>query len=386
MKKLIILIVFLFTFSACYAAPQYHKKNIFLEPVYDADGEMVLLLNSQIKLVTVEEDKMQEMTETAYEMISRYHKLLDAHHYYDDDGNIINNLKVINDSYGSEEAIEVDEDLIEALKESFILARLTRGYFNPSIGALSELWRPLFSNKRTVDPSAEDIEKAKACMIDPEALEEVIEIDEDNDTLIFHRVESCEGSVSIDLGAFVKGYVLDKAYEELKEYESSFLLDGGSSSIITYIADGQKIDWNIGVRKPDGDDALFAFEGNDIAVSTSGDDERFFLTEIDGKTLRRHHILDPFTGYSENYYRGITLIADDNAGVLDALSTALFNIEDIDEQQGIIKDISDHYHMDIRRCLILEKDGKLSLIVDKGFDALFLPEYEAMEINKMILD
>ena len=68
------------------------------------------------------------------------------------------------------------------------------------------------------------------------------------------------------------------------------------------------------------------------------------------------------------------------------MSTALFNIEDIDEQQGIIKDISDHYHMDIRRCLILEKDGKLSLIVDKGFDALFLPEYEAMEINKMILD
>ena len=56
-----------------------------------------------------------------------------------------------------------------------------------------------------------------------------------------------------------------------------------------------------------------------VAVSTSGDYERFF--DEDG--VRYHHIIDPSTGDSARAVRSVTIIGDD-ATWTDALSTTVF--------------------------------------------------------------
>ena len=387
-KKIILTsLLLIILLTGCVNGKRYEKSIAWLGPLNDADGNMVLPLNADIKLITVREDLKDEMYDSLNDTVIFYHKLFDAHHYYEEDGELISNLRVINDSYGSEESIRTDHALIEALKESIDLASLTDGYFNPTVGILSEIWNDRFNKQYNDDPKQEDIDKALGCVIPTDKLKEIIEIDETNDTVTLHRYESCEDKVVIDLGAFCKGYVLDKAYEELKKYGSSFLIDGGSSSVISYVAEDEDIAWTIGIRKPDDESVLYGFEDKNISLSTSGDDEKYFLTDMDGQQLRRHHILDPYTGYSKNCFRTITLLSDSHAGVLDALSTALFNIEDIDKQNDIIRKVSSCYDMHIKKCIVREEDGKLHLLIDKSFNDILLKDLESLDIyDKTIIE
>ena len=54
-----------------------------------------------------------EIEDVTGEYIFKPHKLFDRHNYYlDKDGNLINNLKVINDNYGGD-FISVDEELFK---------------------------------------------------------------------------------------------------------------------------------------------------------------------------------------------------------------------------------------------------------------------------------
>jgi thiamine biosynthesis lipoprotein len=56
-----------------------------------------------------------------------------------------------------------------------------------------------------------------------------------------------------------------------------------------------------------------------LAISTSGDYERFF--EEDG--VRYHHIFDPQTGRPAGPYSGVTVVAESSIWA-DAMSTSLF--------------------------------------------------------------
>ena len=95
---------------------------------------------------------------------------------------------------------------------------------------------------------------------------------------------------------------------------------------------------------------------------------------------RRHHILNPYSGYPENYYRMLTLIGDD-AAVLDALSTALFNIEDRNQIKEIIDNIEKEYNLIIKYCFVkeIEKD-KYELIMNEAFKEII---YESQMSNKV---
>jgi thiamine biosynthesis lipoprotein len=79
--------------------------------------------------------------------------------------------------------------------------------------------------------------------------------------------------------------------------------------------------WRLGINDPRGapNDSFAVVELRDATLSTSGDYERFFVT--DG--VRYHHILDPDSGQPARAARSVTIVAR-SAMLADGLSTGVF--------------------------------------------------------------
>lgn len=357
MVKKIIIVICLLLLTSCTTNNNSNikKERTFLGNITDESGEMVLLLNTEVYLTTANPLYKDTLINIAKSQIAKYHKLFDSHHYYLDENNErITNIKVLNDSI-NKGPIKVDPIIIEALKESINLMRLTNGYFNISLGKLSSLYNDklLPYDSYNDDPSIKDIKQCTKGIIEIDSINQLIIIDEINNTV---ELKSKDELYEIDLGAFSKGYIINKVYDQLIGYNTSFLLTAGSSSIITYSVDKENISWNIGIIDPNNQaDNIFTFNLNNGAISTSGDYENYYFLK---NGTRRHHILNPYTGFSENYYHSNTLLSS-NAFVIDALSTALFNVKNKEERIQIIKNIEDYYDVTISYCFIKENNDIL---------------------------
>ena len=125
--------------------------------------------------------------------------------------------------------------------------------------------------------------------------------------------------VLIDLGGIAKGYAVDRSIELLEDMGIAHALvtAGGDSRMI---GDRWGRPWTIGVRDPrQADKVVGKIPLLDVALSTSGDYERFFVE--DG--VRYHHIIDPLSGDSARELQSVTVIGPD-ATTTDALSTSVF--------------------------------------------------------------
>lgn len=350
MVKKIIIVICLLLLVSCTTNNNSNikKERTFLGNITDESGEMVLLLNTEVYLTTVNPLYKDALINIAKSQIAKYHKLFDSHHYYLDENNErITNIKVLNDNI-NKGPIEVDPIIIEALQESINLMKLTNGYFNISLGKLSSLYKDKFLpyDSYNDDPSIKDIKQCTKGIIEIDSIDQLIIIDEINNTV---ELKSKDELYEIDLGAFSKGYIINKVYDQLIGYNTSFLLTAGSSSIITYSVEKENVSWNIGVIDPNNHaDNMFTFNLNNGAISTSGDYENYYFLK---NGTRRHHILNPYTGYSENYYHSNTLLSS-NAFVIDALSTALFNVKNKEERIQIISNIEKYYGITISYCFV----------------------------------
>jgi len=377
MKRLLT-ILFCLLLCACTAnSSELIKEKSYLGYLQDEDGKMVLPLNTDCYLTTVKPELKEEMVSRAKDLLYTYHKHLDSHKYYkDNNGNRINNLRVVNESFSKE--VVIDDILFEAIKESIEIAKLTKGYFNPTIGKVSDCYNGKFLSYDSfnTDPIPELLNGALSTVVPYDKLDEHIILNETNKsvTLIPYNDKEFE----IDLGAFSKGYVSEKLYKELIKFNSSFILNCGSSSIITYNNPEENIDWTVGIKVPDKqEEMLYAQKLNNCALSTSGDYEQYYFLE-DG--TRRHHILNPFTGVSENYYREIVLSTNEKAGLIDALTTALYSIEDTNEAIKLIHEIENYYNIKINYCFV--KDG-YNLVTNKETKESFIDNYTSSEIKNI---
>lgn len=331
------------------------KQGVYyIYPIADKDGNMVIPLNTDCAIITADETKSAFMQAKFEEVVIHYHKLLDPTHEFDG----INNIKTINDNYGLD-PVKVEPELIELLDKAITLSELTDGYFNPTIGAVSNVWKDLFNQEhKNNDPDEALVKENLEASIPYDQLRDYIVLDKTNNTVTFKKLETTDINVIIDLGAISKGYVLDKAYEALLKYKAGFLLSAGGSSIVTYVEPTQeKLSWMIGVKNPDTGQSCFEIKTKNMFISTSGDTQQHFINE---NGIRRHHILNPYTGYSENNYRSITLISEYDAAALDALSTALYSSNDIEK---LTSNVKDKYNIDIKKALIFEDENK-NLILD----------------------
>lgn len=135
-----------------------------------------------------------------------------------------------------------------------------------------------------------------------------------NDTVAFAR-----DGVRIDLGGIAKGYAIDRAVMLLRQHgiRHAYVSLGGDSYVL---GDRRGRDWQVGIRHPrDETGVAIRLPVSDIAVSTSGDYERFFIR--DGE--RVHHILNPSSGTASKGLVSVTVLAPRGIDA-DALSTSVF--------------------------------------------------------------
>jgi thiamine biosynthesis lipoprotein len=218
-------------------------------------------------------------------------------------------LATTNKLLASMEPFTPDPAILPLLLEAGHLSQLSNGLFNPVIGKLIALW------------GFHDNALPVGTLPDPAAIAALVrqapsvnDVSYTGTQLVNHNPV-----VSYDLGAFAKGYAIDRAIERLREFgiHNAIVNAGGDLRSIGQHGDRP---WRIGIRHPRQKGILASIElAGDASVFTSGDYERFF--EVDGN--RYHHIIDPRSGWPAKHTTSVTVIHD-NAAVADAAATALF--------------------------------------------------------------
>lgn len=350
--------------------------------LYDEKGEMLLPMNTSI-ILTMYDKKLLDNNINHFEsMIHQLHQLFDPDHGFEE----INNLYVINQHYGSDEKIILDPKLYDALNSSIDLAVMSKGAFNPTIGSLSDLYQGKFSSLpiNNTDPDEAEIQEALACVVPFDQLDQIIELDESDNSIRFNTYAPCQQKVKLNLGAFAKGIAAQQAYEMLKELNIPFMATCSESSQFLYAPASYDKTWSWGVREPNTNQVLMAFEKNDIvAMSTSGDDQQYYLCEE--HQISHHHILDPMLGYSRNLIRSVSVFSNQRADILDALTTILFNIEDAEKRIELIKTIENTFNIEIGYCVVIgDHEHGYELFVNKtANDAI---SYYAETVTKIHME
>ena len=200
--------------------------------------------------------------------------------------------------------VKVDPLVIEVLEIAKNVASQTDGEFDPTIGALTiGVYR--FGRETKVNPSADDISKAKA-------LVNYKDLIIDSDTVYLENK-----GMMIDLGGIGKGYAVEKAVNVLKER-------GVKSGVVSLSGDikvfGREAE--LAIKNPDSDASIATFSTgeNNLAISTSGGYER--SVNVDGESY--HHLIVPKTGKPGNDFLSLTVVMKDNSAFADAYATALF--------------------------------------------------------------
>ena len=205
----------------------------------------------------------------------------------------------------SRHPVAISDELFALLVKSEHFSRLTQGAFDISFSSVGYLYdyrkhqRPDESQKKVLTPQ---INYRKILL---NKSEKTVKFENDK--------------LKIDLGGIAKGHAVDRCIEILIGHgiKNAFVSAGGDSRVI-----GKKNGrlWYIGIRHPRDEGKLIVnLPLEEVAISTSGDYERFFIE--DG--IRYHHIIDPKTGDSVRNTQSVTILAA-NSTVADALSTSIF--------------------------------------------------------------
>jgi len=360
---MVIVFAIAITFSACDTSEEMHSIT-FYDYMYTS--------------ITVSLYATENEADTHFEKINDMYKMYDAltnnYEGLPSDTSYLENIYTINQQ--KDVTLEIDVELYELIQEALSIQELTEGYFNIGLGKPVKAWKTLISNTpkdvtvgshlyvRTYDSTpiyetyevaeitetsyalsdgeTTDVYDVNKLIYDIEVTENAFDqtmatIDamsiENNDILLeeannAYYITISGSDIELDVGAFSKGYTTEKVKQYLLEQDVTyFSISAGSSTISV----GQNI------NRPSQDEVYIVSLTDPItslpffkepygiihiknqSLATSGNFEQYTMYE--GK--RYHHLISPFTLSPTHDYAALTIIGDD-AGLLDALSTALF--------------------------------------------------------------
>ncbi|MBA3061089.1 MAG: FAD:protein FMN transferase [Nitrospirae bacterium] len=339
----------LFTLSAC--SPQkekvYRKSKVLMDTLIT------------ISAVSGSGDKAEKAIDRALSEIEKLDRLLN---FFSDNSE----LSEINRNAGMK-AVVVSPETFEIIEKAIYASGKTGGAFDVTIGPEISLWD--FHNK--IKPEDKAIKKRL-----PLVNYNNITLNKKSSSVYLKKK-----GMLIDPGGMAKGYAADRAVEVMKKngIKSGLVAIAGDIKTFGIKPDGKP--WKIGIQNPRptppspypsptrgeetetlppplmggdkgegergfSDEIMATIEMTDMAISTSGDYERYFI--VDEK--RYHHILNPKTGYPAEECRSVSIIAKDGS-VTDPFSTGIFIL-------GAEKGIKLLEEMGIDG-IIVDKNGKI---------------------------
>lgn len=216
-------------------------------------------------------------------------------------------LSKVNQASGARPVV-VSKDLLHVVQETLAISKASDGAMDPTFNAL---WGT-YNFKKGQERRATDEElKERLPLINWKN----VVVDEAASTLFLKQP-----GMKLGLGAVGQGYAVDRAVALLKArgYEGGYADGSGDTLFWGTKSDGKL--WTTAVRDPrDPSKIITRFYGTDVAITTCGDDEKFFMEGGE----RVHHVIDPKTGRSANRSRQVTVIAR-RAFDADAWDTAAF--------------------------------------------------------------
>jgi thiamine biosynthesis lipoprotein len=205
----------------------------------------------------------------------------------------------------AQEPVRVSRELLQLVTRALEFSTLTHGAFDITYASVGRY----YDYRQGKKPTQEQLARAL-----PAIDYHYVKVDPEHGTITFTRP-----GVRIDLGGIAKGYAVDRSIAILLHagISQALVSAGGDTRVI-----GERWGraWNVGIRDPrDREGVVAMIPLQDLAISTSGDYERYF--EEDG--VRYHHILNPGTGKSTHAIHSASVIGA-NATTTDALSTSIF--------------------------------------------------------------
>lgn len=326
--------VLLTVLSAC----TYGKEKVYKRSTIMMDTVIT------ISVVSHSKDHAERAINAALLEIKRLEALFD---FYSPDSEVSR----INKNAGISR-VKVSLDMLAVLDKASFVSEKTEGAFDVTTGSLLELYD--FSHN--IKPQESALEKRL-----PLVNYRAVQINRKDSTAFLEKK-----GMLIDLGGIVKGYTADKTVEILKRagIDSGIVAIAGDIKTFGLKPNGNP--WKIGIKDPRAegqDDIIAALDLKDLAISTSGDYERYFI--LDGK--RYHHLISPKTGYPVHTCQSASIITEE--GVLaDAFATGVFILGPekgmkVIEQlgfDGLIIDREGHVHVtsNIREKIEFERTFK----------------------------
>lgn len=190
----------------------------------------------------------------------------------------------------------------DLLERTLAVSEASQGVFDPTVGALTS--SPLyFALDETIGHAKSDLVDYRLVLLDRPG----------------KRVRLKKEGMALDLGGVAKGTIVDAAVATLRKLGiPSGIVEAGGD----FYCFGDRV-WTVGVRHPRNEATFQTITLREKGVCGSGDYQQFVTSEEDGRTVKRHHIIDPATMESATESIGVTVIAD-SAEEADVLATTLF--------------------------------------------------------------
>lgn len=223
------------------------------------------------------------------------------------------------------EATTITPATATVIGEGLRWADASEGAFDPCMGKAIDLW--------DVKNRSEPPDLLQVRRIAGQSLYRALDLDRYGGR---HAVRLTDQMAAIDLGGIAKGYAVDLAVRELREWgiEDGLVNAGGDLYAIGSSEDGDA--WSVGVRSPhDPSQISHRFELTDAAVATSGD----YLQNFHHNGKVYHHLLDPQTGAPRRTRVHSVTVTAASCMAADAAATTVFGM-DRDRVERILRSVA----------------------------------------------